>query len=864
MESPQSFTGRTRRKRATRISVRLGDIASRWIITVGGIGTILAVLTVCVFLFWMVVPLFRPASVEAPAHFAPDWKGKRAVRAEIDEYGMMGWVLFSDGTLQLFRMDNGEPLEKHTLFPKKSVSAISAPVGANLAFGFADGTIQLGHVGFVSSFLKDSETPADLRELPAGKIAGYKGGLVSRTPEGQLRLQQFKAEFDESIKPEGDSAAVVLIDRADGVGGTVISAVTADGKLRTSSVNKRRNPITDEETLELTSGELPVPMKPDQPPPSYLLVSGVGDNVFLIWRDGRLIRVNTREVEKPKIAEEMNLVDNPSVNVTSVQFLLGRASILVGDSTGRVRVWFRVGTPGPKSNDGATMVAAHELPGPPAAVTALASSERSRLMAAGYGDGHVRLFYVTSAKLLAEVQTQPDNQVQGLAYAPKENGFMALSPAGVWQWDMDPRHPETTFRTLFRPVWYEGYPGPAHVWQSSSASDEFEPKYGFWPLIFGTLKATFYSLLIAVPLALMAAIYTSEFLEPKAKALVKPTIEMMASLPSVVLGFLAALVFAPFVARHLPSVMSAFLTIPVAMLLGAYVWQFLPEKPALRLARHRFVFLTVTALVGLAAAAVVGPLSEKLLFAGDLKGWLAGQHGSAFSGWVVILFPVCIIGGSFAFNEFLSPWMRRATTGKSRFVTAAADLGRFVVIIAVAALVSGGFGVALSAAGIDARGTLLGTYIERNALVVGFAMGFAVIPIIYTLADDALSAVPEHLRAASLGCGATQWQTAHRIIIPSAMSGLFSAVMIGLGRAVGETMIVLMAAGNTPVLDMNIFNGFRTLAANIAVEMPESVKHSTHYRTLFLAALLLFAMTFVVNTVAEAVRQRFRRRAYQL
>ena len=171
----------------------------------------------------------------------------------------------------------------------------------------------------------------------------------------------------------------------------------------------------------------------------------------------------------------------------------------------------------------------------------------------------------------------------------------------------------------------------------------------------------------------------------------------------------------------------------------------------------------------------------------------------------------------------------------------------------------------LNALGFDLCGSLVGTYIQcRNALVVGFMMGFAIIPIIYTIAEDALSAVPEHLRAASLGCGATQWQTAQRIIIPTAMSGLFSAVMIGLGRAVGQTMIVLMAAGNTPVMEMNIFNGFRTLSANIAVEMPEAVRDSTHYRTLFLAALTLFAMTFALNTVAEMIRLRFRKRAYQL
>jgi phosphate transport system permease protein len=158
----------------------------------------------------------------------------------------------------------------------------------------------------------------------------------------------------------------------------------------------------------------------------------------------------------------------------------------------------------------------------------------------------------------------------------------------------------------------------------------------------------------------------------------------------------------------------------------------------------------------------------------------------------------------------------------------------------------------------------LDIYVQRNALIVGFVMGFAIIPIIYTLSDDALSSVPEHLRSASLGAGATQWQTATRIIIPTAMSGLFSALMIGLGRAVGETMIVLMALGNTPIMDWNIFNGARTLSANIAVELPEAVRNSTHYRTLFLAALVLFTMTFVLNTVAELVRLRFRKRAYQL
>ena len=96
--------------------------------------------------------------------------------------------------------------------------------------------------------------------------------------------------------------------------------------------------------------------------------------------------------------------------------------------------------------------------------------------------------------------------------------------------------------------------------------------------------------------------------------------------------------------------------------------------------------------------------------------------------------------------------------------------------------------------------------------------------------------------------------------MPTASPGVFSAIMVGFGRAVGETMIVLMATGNTPVLDWSIFNGFRTLSANIAVEIPEAPQGGTLYRMLFLSAALLFIMTFTLNTVAELIRQRLRER----
>src|SRR5206468_262994 len=233
-------------------------------------------------------------------------------------------------------------------------------------------------------------------------------------------------------------------------------------------------------------------------------------------------------------------------------------------------------------------------------------------------------------------------------------------------------------------------------------------------------------------------------------------------------------------------------------------------------------------------------------------------------GWAFLLLPLCALGTAFFLAQVVNPRFRQLTAHWRRLPSAVADLGKFVAAALLTLATAGALGALLTGLGFDPRGSFVGTYVQRNALVVGFMMGFAIIPIIYTIAEDALSAVPEHLRSASLGCGATPWQTARRIIIPTAMSGLFSAVMIGLGRAVGEPMIVLMAAGNTPVMEMNIFNGFRTLSANIAVELPEAVRDSSHYRVLFLAALTLFAMTFVLNTVAETIRLRFRKRAYQL
>jgi phosphate transport system permease protein len=285
----------------------------------------------------------------------------------------------------------------------------------------------------------------------------------------------------------------------------------------------------------------------------------------------------------------------------------------------------------------------------------------------------------------------------------------------------------------------------------------------------------------AIPLALMGAAYTAYFMAPRLRQLVKPGIEIMAALPTVILGFLAGLWFAPFVEEHLAGIFALALIIPPGILLFAWSWDRYEGRVKHLIADgyEPLLQLPVLVLLGWFALWVAEPL-QFVIFGTDLRSWLSREAGIHYD--------------------------------------------------------------------------------QRNALVVGCAMGFAVIPTLFSIAEDAIFGVPRSLSNGSLALGATPWQTLIRVVIPTASPGIFSALMIGLGRAVGETMIVLMATGNTPIMDWNLFEGMRTLAANIAVEMPESEVGSSHYRILFLAALVLFLFTFVVNTGAELVRQRLRER----
>lgn len=862
-----------RRAKATSRRVVLADRIADWTISIGGLAVIAAVFGIMAFLVDVVVPLFAGGSVEAAVHYplpapAGDVPAGRPLALATDEYGTIGVVLHADGRFESFHVASGRLLEagRLELGPVPVTAFARTPKGGHLIFGFADGSVRFGRLDLASSVLRADSLPADLVALPTGERTDGRA-IYAEIPGGDWRRVAPLLELQESQPLSPSGRAIVAVDLR--VGGSAerpgrsFVGVDEAGAILLARTQTRTNMMTRETTTSVTRSELPS-LAAGRDVAGVLLTER-GDEVILGERDGTLDRYDVRDLSKPVVAEVRDVAPGPA-EISSLGFLIGEQGLAVGTTDGAVNIWFRIERRDAGTTDGRSLVLARALEPQPAAVVGFAPSQRSKSFATGDAAGNVWLRHATSEQVLLRLEGALGAPIEALALAPRDDGVIAVDGAReAAHWRVHVPHPETTLRTIFGRVWYEGYPEPGFTWQSSSGTDVFEPKFSLVPLIFGTFKATFYSLLFAVPVALLAAIYTSEFVHPRVRNAVKPTMEMMASLPSVVLGFLAALVLAPIVERWIASVLLLLATLPLALLASARLWQLLPRATALRLEGPVKLGLIFCALaVGALAAVLGGGAFEAWFFGGDVRAWLDGAGGRAAPVLALLLFPFALLGVGWVVAR--GPGDRLAARLRALDPTRAAlaDAGLWLGRLGAAAALAGAGGLALEALGFDPRGSFLGTYVQRNTLVVGFAMGFAVIPIIYTIAEDALTAVPSHLRAASLACGATTWQTAVSVIVPTAMSGIFAAVMIGMGRAVGETMIVVMAAGNTPILDMNVFNGFRALSANIAVELPEAVKDGSLYRMLFLAALTLFAMTFVVNTVAELVRLRFRKRAAEL
>ncbi len=708
-------------------------------IVIGGSMVLISLLLIFFYLLYVVTPLFRSPTL-TEAYRAPFLSPAQTLKIGMDESRQYGYRFTDLGVVEFYQA-NGEHSARRLALPEGvSVTAAASgdPASEVLALGLSSGELLLARADFLTSYPNNQRTITPALAYPLGSPTWPLG-------EGPIL----------SLSVAAGPEQITLVWR------------TAQGPYQLTRLQGERNFLSDEVVWQARTIPLPglgdaqgLLLSPDQ---RQLFV--LAENRIQLWQLGALDRVE---------AGEVLAAAEPGARITGMALLAGESSLLVVNDNGVVSQWFQARIDGQRRYQ---RVRAFSHSGP---ISAIASEYYRKGFAVGDGGGGVDLYHTTAERHLLHYDTQA-GALRRLAFAPAGNGLILESDSGITAFALDNPHPEISFSALWRKVWYEGYSEPDYVWQSTSGSNDFEAKLSLMPLAFGTLKAALYAMLFAVPLAVAGAIYTAYFMTPGVRKLVKPTVEIMEALPTVILGFLAGLWLAPIVERDLAGILLLLLLLPLVILASAWGWQQLPERwRNSPLGQYReLLLLPVLVLTGVVALGL-SPYLELLLMGGDARAFLTHELGIPFD--------------------------------------------------------------------------------QRNALVVGLAMGFAVIPTIFSIAEDAIFSVPKHLVNGSLALGATQWQTLNRVVLLTASPGIFSAIMMGFGRALGETMIVLMATGNTPLMEWNIFEGMRTLAANIAVEMPESAIGSSHYRVLFLAAFVLFVASFFFNTMAELVRQRLRRK----
>lgn len=732
-----------KRERYYRNLYRKDRFAAR-VINLAGYGVIASILAIFLFLLYQSLPLGKNARVKEIFSIPVPSNQPKVVLTGTDEYMEIVYTLDSRGTLQFFRRPDGQVLLTRHLPLHANEHILSAAKGTlhgeAISVGTDSGRVLTAEIRFQHTY-KDGKrvvepqlNPGEVWSIasPGDTLPAHVELLAFASDEegkqtwgwldhpGNLHLRIYDSEYDEEYR----------FDLSNEVGDAPITALTLSW-----------------------DGE-------------FLLAGNKHGDLF--WFD----------VSDPEdMVLKQQWTPNPGVPVSSLKFLLGNQTLVIGNTDGEVESWFPVRT----ANDGFQFQRIHRFSPLPRAVTQIYASPRNRDFLTIDAAGNVELHYSTTGR--TELRFKPtDEPIAAAAFSPKSNGIVIINALRQYSlYRLDNPHPEATAKALFGKVWYEGYPGPAFVWQSTGGSDEFESKLSLIPLIFGTVKGTLYAMLFSIPIALLGAVYVSQFAPYWMVKIVKPTVELMAAIPSVVIGFLAGLYFSTVFEKYLMSILLLLFVIPALFLIAIIVWRLIPERHRLLVPVGWELLLVIPVLIlAVVISFSMGHSIELWIFQGNFQQWLY-KHLSL-------------------------------------------------------------------------------TYETRNSFVVGFALGFAVIPIIFTVAEDALSNVPDSLASASLALGASRWQTVRRIIIPAAAGGIFAAIMLGLGRAVGETMIVLMATGNTPILDLSPFNGFRAMSACIAVEIPEAPVGGTLYRVLFLTGLLLFVFTFVLNTLSSVIGEKLRKK----
>ena len=890
MNDPQPQTLRHRRDRNSSWWVRVSDRVAKQVITIGGIGTILVVMLVVLVLLGNVLPLFQRnsatfltsvplkdviQSADAQKIVESSLTADTPVACGVDEYAELLWILHRGDYLTVRSIATGKILSTYAAQNETLEKALGeieccavADNDSSMLAGYANGSVRPITLTIQVEFVSQSDVPTEIFSALSSGTASYDGVLYRSMSGGLVRKQRISevvfhtpiSLFDAPVtgvdwrNPKAASSFDESQSWAWGAtDGRSISMGVIDNKVNAFSGSITQDTKTWSHAPKLSEKSTQV---------IGLMVGARSEQIQTLDAKGRVV-VWSPSGESQLIPglTHTSLAGTESKAIVSVP-LLGRSTLMIGSDSGHLESVATTAT-----DNGQELLSIHRFAGQDGPVVDLAASPESRIVAAQFRSGKGAIYYVPTNRQLVTWET---NQVKDSKFRPRiffaANaacvGILTESQVDLWQLHVP--FPEASLGSFFSRIWYEGYGSPQHTWQSSTGTVEGEYKFGFWPLIFGTLKATFFSMLIGAPIALMAAIFGSEFMNSRWRARVKPVIELMASVPSVVLGFIGALVLAPILRDNLMSVLLSVVVVLFLFLLFSNFWLIIPSPVAIRMRHFRLPILFVLIPLGMLIAASLSGTVEQILFNGNLIQWLSNKDGTGWSGWFCLgLFPVSLLV-AWLFSGPLNPSIQNIARSMSPLRFSIVHLGLFGCATVATLIISALAAWCLSACGMDPRGSVLGPYQERNALLVGGILGFAIIPLIYTISEDALQSVPQHLRSASLGCGATTWQTTMRVVIPTAMSGLFSAIMIGFGRAVGETMVVLMAAGNTPVMDVNPLNGYRTLSATLATELPEAARGSTHFHALFLAAFLLFCFTLVANTIAEIVRLRFRKRAYQL
>ena len=730
---------------------RFHDRLAEWFIRIGGILVIVSVVWILVMIARVALPLFYPphAEISSSCSIPSQLKDIKVLSSGSDDYRQRVFLLDDSGSFHFIEASSGRLVEtlKVPVIPKGATRILSAePLGRsayNLLWN--NGAISSVTLAFTASG-DNTAKPSVSATLTANDDLAFDG----------------HASVERSFVRRVENKGAMRVDQFRNGRFVVSHRLVEKDPLGNESSKTSRAEINDKPPGTITAAML------DQK--GHYLYAGTANGWVLRW--------DVSEPGAPRLID--TVAATGGVAVTALNLALGDISLAIGDARGCYTVWFPVTSAG--SGQDKLLTRIHTLPNHQGAVVMIAPSYRDKSLLSLDSAGVARIDHTTTEQTLVSV-AKSAAPVRMATLSPQGTALTVLDTSGsIKIWKLTIPHPEITVGTLFGKVWYEGYDKPEYVWQSSGSNDDFEPKMSLTPLLFGTIKATAFAMLFAIPLALCGAIYTSQFMAPRLKSRIKPAVEVMAAIPSVVVGFLAGLWLAPLVDKSLLALFMTMAVVPALLFLFLMLWKKVTTaSPLERLSRGKeFVILIPIIMSGIYLSWHLSGVLEASLFSGDFKQWLYSLLGIRYD--------------------------------------------------------------------------------QRNCVIISIALGFAIIPIIFTIAEDAISNVPRNLTAASLALGASRWQTAWRVVLPSALPGVFSAVMIGFGRAIGETMIVLMATGNTPIMSWSIFNGLRSLSANIAVEIPEAPLDGSLYRVLFLSAVLLFIFTFIINTLAEALRQRFRKK----